>query len=251
MRMPIHISIVGKGGTGKTTLAALLIRWLVEQGKCPILAIDADPNSNLSESLGMEVNGYIADILSRVRTASPSPAIPKQRVVEYQLHEVLSEGDCVDLLAMGGPEGPGCYCAANEMLRDFIERLRSSYAYLVMDNEAGMEHLSRRVAQDVDIMLVTSDATVKGVRSAGRLARLAKSLELKVGKIYLVLNRASEEQAHMLSSEVEKTGLELIGVIPEDELVAKYDIEGKPLFELPSDSPAYVAVCKIAERLLL
>lgn len=245
----MHISIAGKGGTGKTTLATLLIKWLVDNSKGPILAIDADPNSNLNGALGVEVKGYIADILSRVRTATPSPNIPRLRMVEYQLHEVLTEGDHVDLLAMGGPEGPGCYCAANQMLRDFIEQLRTSYAYLVMDNEAGMEHLSRRVAQDVDILFITSDPTVKGVRSAGRIAALARSLELNVSRIYLVLNRADEEKAKALSDEIEKTRLELAGIIPEDKLIIKYDIEGRPLMELPSNSPAYKAVCEIAQRI--
>ncbi|MFA4028665.1 MAG: hypothetical protein GDYSWBUE_000690 [Candidatus Fervidibacterota bacterium] len=246
----MHISIAGKGGTGKTTFAALLIKWLAENGKGPILAIDADPNSNLNEALGMEVNAYIADILSRVRTAAPSPNMPKLRMIEYQLHEVITEGDKVDLLAMGGPEGPGCYCAANQMLRDFIERLRPSYAYLVMDNEAGMEHLSRRVAQDVDILFIMSDPTVKGIRSSGRIAALAKSLELSVRRVYLVLNRAGEDAVEALSDEIEKTRLELAGVIPEDELIIKYDIEGRPLVELPHDSLAYKAVREIAQRVI-
>lgn len=249
--MPKHISIAGKGGTGKTTIAALLIRWLSEHGKAPILAIDADPNANLNEALGVQVEGYIADIIAHVRTASPSPGMPKHRMVEYQLHDVLTESDHVDLLVMGGPEGPGCYCLANQLLRDFIDQLRDSYAYLVMDNEAGMEHLSRRVAQDVDVMLITSDPTVRGIRSAGRLAKLAKSLELTVRDIYLVLNRATDEQLESLKPEVEATGLSLIGLVPSDDLITQYDIEGRPLIELPADSPAYKAISAIAERLQL
>lgn len=248
--MPYHISVAGKGGTGKTTLAALIIRHLKETGGTPILAVDADANSNLNEALGLEAGDTIADLLAQTKEHGAVPAgMTKDTFIEYRLNQALAESKGVDLLVMGGPEGPGCYCYPNDLLRKYVERLSGSYRYLVMDNEAGLEHLSRRIAQDVDLLLVTSDATARGVRSAGRVHDLVKSLKTGVRRMYLVISRARDGEVEALRGEIGKTGLELAGVVPMDPAVAEFDLRGRPLYELPDDSAAVRAVRGIAEKL--
>jgi CO dehydrogenase maturation factor len=249
--MPFHLAVAGKGGTGKTTLAALTVRYLIEHKRTPVLAVDADANSNLDEALGLELAGTIADLLGEIKDTRNLPAgMSKDMYIEYRLNTVLCEGKHVDLLVMGGPEGPGCYCFPNDILKRYVNRLAASYRYLVMDNEAGLEHLSRRVAQDVDVLLVTSDATARGVRSAGRVKALVDALETGVGRMYLVLTRAGRAEARALEDEIAATGLELAGVIPADALVTEYDLKGRPLFDLPADSAAVLAVQELLDRVL-
>ncbi|MEW6524365.1 MAG: AAA family ATPase [Bacillota bacterium] len=249
--MPFHIAVAGKGGTGKTTLAALTIRHLAERGLGPVLAVDADANSNLNEALGLEVGGTIADLLAGIKDSRSIPAgMTKDMYIEYRLNTVMAEGKHVDLLVMGGPEGPGCYCFPNDILKRYVQRLAANYRYLVMDNEAGLEHLSRRIAQDVDILLVTSDATARGVRSAGRVRALVDSLQTGVGRMYLVLTRAGATEVDRLRGEIDATGLELAGTIPLDPLVAEHDLEGKPLFDLPPGSLAVGAVQQLLNRVI-
>lgn len=249
--MPLHIAVAGKGGTGKTTLASLIIRHLVEGGKGPVLAVDADPNSNLNEAMGLEVTGTVADLLAGMKDGHSVPSgMTKDVYIEYRLNAALTEGEHVDLLVMGGPEGAGCYCFPNDVLKRYVQRLSANYRYLVMDNEAGLEHLSRRIAQEVDVLLVTSDATARGVRSAGRVKALVESLATRVGRMYLVLTRASEEDARQLGREIAQTGLELAGIIPPDPLVSQYDLEGRPLFGLPAASAAVRAVEQLCHRVL-
>lgn len=250
--MTKHISVAGKGGTGKTTLAALIIRYLRECGKTPILAVDADPNANLNEVLGLQVTQTIATILAETKGIDTVPTgMTKDRFVEYRLSGALVESRDVDMLVMGGPEGPGCYCYPNELLRNHMDKLSSNYRYLVMDNEAGLEHLSRRVAQDVDVLFVTSDPTVRGIRSAERITNLARSLSVATKEIYLVLTMAREGDEEALKEEIGRAGLELAGSIPFDENVARFDLEGRPVYDLPADSPAWVAVRELADRIKL
>jgi len=245
-----HISVAGKGGTGKTTLSALLIRYLQEKAGGAVLAVDADPNANLHEALGLSVDSTVADILVGAKTSSQVPSgMDRPSFIEYELHTALVESRGLDLLVMGGPEGPGCYCFPNEMLKHHVDKLKANYSYLVMDNEAGLEHLSRRIAQDVDLLLVTSDPTARGIRSAGRVRELVKNLGLSVKRMALVVTMAEEGMEEILESEVRDTGLELAGFIPRDPLVTDYDLRGRPLVELPEDSPAWKAVMELAEKL--
>ena len=248
--MTFNIAVAGKGGTGKTTLCSLIIRQLVRAGKKPIFAVDADANVNLNEALGMEVEGSIADLLVRINNnLDPLPAgMTKDQFVEFKIHQSLSEGDNVDLLVMGGPEGAGCYCYANNLLRGFVADLSKNYPYLVMDNEAGLEHLSRRTTQNVDVLFITSDCSARGIRSARRVRELVENLKLDIKKMYLVVSRVNKETFDALKPEIEKTGLELIGTLPLDEQVMEYDLLSKPLIDLPDESPVVAAADDILKK---
>lgn len=214
------------------------------------MAVDADANANLNEALGLEIEGTIADILMRImNNIEPLPAgMTKDQFIEYKIHQSLSEGDNFDLLVMGGPEGAGCYCYANNLLRGFVAELSKNYPYMIMDNEAGLEHLSRRTTQDIDVLFITSDSSARGIRSAGRARELVENLKLDIKQLYLVVSRVNEGTIGSLDEEIKKTGLELIGTIPADEQVMQYDLLGKPLVDLPDDSLAVAAVNDILKK---
>lgn len=248
-----QIAIAGKGGVGKTTVAALLLRYLKERkpGKA-ILAVDADPNANLNEALGMEVENTISTILEETKKPNAIPTgMTKETFIEYKLANALVESKEIDLLVMGNPQGSGCYCYPNDLLRKHLEKLRANYDYVAVDNEAGLEHLSRRIISDVDIMLVISDASARGIRSAGRVHDIVKGVNLDVDEVYLVITKVTGEGIDDLMPEVEKTGLKLLGTVPLDPLVAEYDLKGKPIVELPADSPAVKAVEALLDKLNL
>ncbi|MGI6684706.1 MAG: AAA family ATPase [Bacillota bacterium] len=247
--MSKHIAVVGKGGTGKTTFSALAIRYLVEKDRGSILAVDADPNANLNEALGMEVTTTISQLIEQTKDPKALPVgMSKETFIEYRLQQSLVETQKVDLLVMGGPQGPGCYCYPNDLLRKYMERLEQGYNYLVIDNEAGMEHISRRTIQDVDQLFLISDASVRGIRTAGRLYELAKSLKIKVREMHLVVTKGTLAIMEELKPAISETGLKMIGWVPYDETVINFDAAGKPLFELPGDAPAVQAVYYILER---
>lgn len=248
--MAFQIAVAGKGGTGKTTLAALSISQMIKTGKKPILAVDADANANLGEALGIKVTDTIAEMMARINNnLEPLPAgMTKDQYVAYRVHQSLAEGDDVDLLVMGGPEGPGCYCYANNLLRGFLGELSKNYPYVVMDNEAGLEHLSRRTCQNIDLLFITSDPTARGIRSAGRIRELVLSLSLNVKKMFLVVTRVENNTIEALQQEIELTGLELTGTIPLDQQVVDYDLHGKPLVELPDESPAVLTVKRMLKE---
>ncbi len=238
--MTKRIAIAGKGGTGKTTLAALLVRFLMNEKKgADILTVDADANANLNEALGLEVEETVSSILEDTKAPKAVPAgMTKDVFVEYRLSRAMVEEDAFDLLVMGNPEGPGCYCYPNDLLKKYLETLSKNYDYMVIDNEAGLEHLSRRLLPMVDLLLVTSDATARGIRSAGRVRDIVEKVKMDVTKMGLVISRSRDGEAQALDQEIKNSGLELIGEIGHDSLVADYDLNGRPLLSLPDDSRA-------------
>ena len=248
------IAVAGKGGTGKTTVAALLIQHLIEHTSGSILAIDADPSTNLHLVLGVPLEETIGDIreetLQEVHRGGLG-GISKHDHLEMRINQALVETKGFDLLAMGRPEGPGCYCAANHMLRLCIDRLAKSYDYVVIDNEAGLEHLSRRTTRDVDLLLIVSDATMRGLIAASRIVDLIRELETHASHIRLILNRVSVDGdgrptlPPQLEALIRENGLELTGLIPEDSIVANYDALGKPLIDLPLQTPIRRAMNEI------
>ena len=249
--MTTTIAIAGKGGTGKTTIAAFLIELLADRGS--VLAIDADPSSNLHMVLGLPLEETVGSVREEMLTAvsrgSFGVGLSKQDWFDLRISEALVESDRVDLLAMGRPEGPGCYCAANNILRVCIDRLAESYDYVVIDNEAGMEHISRRTTRDVDILVVVSDPTVRGVAAASRIVDLVGELKTKVGRVGLVINRFNGKLPAPVEEAVRKLNVELLGVVPEDEGILECDATGKPLVSLPPESPARQAVEAVARKL--
>lgn len=231
--MAYVIATAGKGGTGKTTIAALLISYLTKNKKGSVLAVDADPNSNLNQALGVELKGTVIDILDKMaakKDAGLPSGMTKEQFIEYEIQAALTEAEGFDLLAMGRPEGPGCYCYANNVLRGIINKLSAAYDYVVIDNEAGMEHLSRRIAGKIDTLFVISDFSRVGVRSAKRISVLAGEMELKVGSEYLIVNMAAGDIGK-LKDEIEKSGLRLAGTIPFDERIEECSLADKPVMD--------------------
>ncbi len=249
--MTKRIAIAGKGGTGKTTLAALLTRYLVEEKKdSSILAVDADANANLNEALGLEVTQTIGTILEDTKDPKAVPTgMTKDIFIEYRLAQAMVEEDAYDLVVMGNPQGPGCYCYPNDLLKNYLEKLSKNYDYVVIDNEAGLEHLSRRLLPSVDLLLVTSDSTARGIRSAARVKEIVNNVQIAVSKMGLIIGRSQEGVADQLQDEIKKSGLELFGEVPNDPLVAEYDLKGQPLLKLPDDSEAVKATKKIFDSL--
>ncbi len=253
------IALAGKGGTGKTTIAAMIVRYLLAETTGSILAIDADPATNLPLVLGMPYEQTVGDIredmLNLVQTSgamagSMPGGMSKQDYLDYQVQMALEEGDRVDLLVMGRPEGPGCYCAANQMLRVIVDRIGKQYDYMVIDNEAGMEHLSRRTTRDVDVLLLVTDPTRRGLVTARNMREMVPKLEIGVGQTYLIVNRLRGELPPPLAQEIEASELELVGTVPEDTAMAEFEFSGRPLVELPVETAVYQAVSAIAKRIL-
>ena len=246
------IAVAGKGGTGKTMVSALLIKHLIDDNRGSVLAVDADPSTNLDLTLGTTTEETVGDIREetsqQVSSGTFMPGISKPEYLELRIYHALVEEKGFDLLAMGRPEGPGCYCAANNMLRASIDRLSKSYDYVVIDNEAGLEHLSRRTTQNVDLLLIVSDPTIRGLATAERVAHLIEELKTQVGHIRLIVNRVvpneegEPELAPQLETFIADKQLKLAGLIPVDPLVAEYDAAGRPLVELPEETPARRAV---------
>jgi CO dehydrogenase maturation factor len=236
------IAVAGKGGTGKTTIAALIVDYLTKKKDGSVLAIDADPSTNLNLALGVPLWDTVGDVREETATAvggsREMAGMSKWDYLDFRINESIVEETDFDLLAMGRPEGPGCYCAANNILRESVDRLSDSYDYMVIDNEAGLEHLSRRTTRDVDVLLIISDPTLRGIVAAGRVAELIDELKTNVGAAYLIVNRVSGDQLpSALLEAIEEQHLKLVGLIPADATVNELDAVGEPLVKLPEDAP--------------
>lgn len=252
--MAFVIAFAGKGGTGKTSLAGLTIRYLVNRRKGPVLAVDADSNACLNEALGVGVHATIGglreDSLQAVRGGGDRPGgMSMEQLFDYQVQQSIIEAKSFDLMVMGRPEGPGCYCAANNIIRKYTDLLSEKYPYVVIDNEAGMEHLSRRTTHSVDLLIIVSDPTVKGIMTAKRINELVGELHLEVGKRVLIINRVIGYEGEELKNKAEGLGLQVAGLVPQDEMVFNFDLEGKPIIELPEDAASAAAVYGILESL--
>ena len=245
--MSFTIAVSGKGGTGKTTLAGMIIRFLLDKGKGPILAVDADSNSNLNEVLGVKIRSTIGEARETMKKDVPV-GMTKDIWFEYKVQEALTEARGFDLIAMGRPEGPGCYCAANTLARKCLDLLTGNYQFIVIDNEAGMEHFSRLTTRDVDLLFILSDSSRRGILTASRIRDLTHELDLHIVREVLVVNRVQGELDSDISEEIRRQNLTLAGIIPADEEVYQYDLEGKPTFQLPAGSKAVQAARGIFEE---
>lgn len=243
--MSFTFAVAGKGGTGKTTIAALVIKYLIEHRRKIVLAVDADPNANLNEKLGVIVEKTIGSLRENLLKESDNipSGMTKTEYLEYQIRTALTEGNGFDLLVMGRQEGPGCYCYINNLLRTFIDNLAQKYDFVVLDNEAGMEHLSRRTTRDVDVLTIIADPTRQGIFTADRINKLTQEMELHIKKTVLVLNKVTDNiNIKKLVSESEFNSFE---TIPYDSILEKFGTEGTNLLILPRDAVSYLAISKI------
>ncbi len=261
--MTVTIALAGKGGVGKTTIAAMVIKYLVQHKPAPILAIDADPSSNLNMVLGLDLEWTVGDIredmLVQVKNSlvaggaamgSLPGGITKHDYLDHKIRSSLAEGEAFDLIAMGRSEGTGCYCAVNHNLRQVIDSISKNYRYIVIDNEAGMEHLSRRTTRDVQHLLVVSDPTQRGIVAAERIAAFRNELDIRIERAYLIINRLQATLPSALKTEIDKLDIPLLGTVPSDDELSKFEFSGKPLVELGDGSPVYMAVATMMEQIL-
>jgi len=250
--LSFSIAVAGKGGTGKTTLATLVIRYLKRKGMTPILAIDADPNANLGESLGIEVVHTIGSIVATFNEEKISlpPGMTKEAYLEFRLNETLTESQGLDLVTMGRGQGAECYCYPNAVLRKFTETLVKNYPYMVMDNEAGLEHLSRKTTDNIDVLLLVSNHSIKGLRAVARVKELVAEVKLNVGRQLVVVTSVPGSLDPVFIEEAAKLGIEPATVIPYDDTIQKYDFERRTLLDLPDDSRAVTAVAKLMSDVL-
>jgi CO dehydrogenase maturation factor len=246
--MSYIIGFTGKGGTGKSTIASLVIRYIAKKKNVPVLAIDADPNASLSEMLGVAADetvvGVIDDISANIDKLPTG--VTKERLIESRVQQSLGEGEGLDLLTMGRPEGPGCYCYPNSLLREVIGRLEKAYGFIVIDNEAGMEHLSRRTDRRLDYLFIMSDPTVHSVRSAKKILDLANGLKISRGTNHLIINR-TKRGISALDDEVKKLGVDKVDYLKESDELSDISAKGIPLDKLGDDVELVKSVYKICE----
>ena len=252
------IAVSGKGGVGKTTLCGLLIQYLCESGKRPVLAVDADANANLNEVLGVEPEVTLGELREEIERAGIDPryqipsGMTKQAYLEMRLSDAIAEEDDYDLMVMGRTQGQGCYCFVNGLVQTQVQKLQSHYPYIVVDNEAGMEHISRGILPMMEVAILVSDCSRRGVQAVGRIAELIKECDMHRDTVGLIINRAPGGKLNDgIKEEIEKQGLHLLGVVPQDETVYEYDCEGKPTAGLPEDNPVKMALREIVDKLVL
>ena len=262
--MTTTIALAGKGGVGKTTIAGMVIKYLVQSQPGAVLAIDADPSSNLNMVLGLELDWTVGDIregmLEQVKESlvqggaamgTMPGGVSKHDYLDMQIRSSLAEGERFDLIAMGRSEGPGCYCAVNHNLREVVDSISRNYAYVVIDNEAGMEHLSRRTTRDVQHMLVVSDPTQRGIVAAERIAGFRNDLDISIDNAYLIINRLNGEMPAELQKRIDGMDIPLLGTVPSSVELSEFEFSGKPLVGLGDDSPVYQAVSRMMEQILV
>jgi len=261
--MTITIAIAGKGGVGKTTISGMVVKYLVQNKTGPILAIDADPSSNLNMVLGLQLEWTVGDIredmLTQVKSSltaggAAMGALPggitKRDYLNYQIRSSLAEGEAFDLIAMGRSEGPGCYCAVNYNLREVIDSISKNYRYVVVDCEAGMEHLSRRTTRDVGHLLIVSDPTQRGIVAAQRIASFRNEMDIHIEQAYLIINRLAGPIPPPLAAEISKLDIPLLGTVPTNEELSTLEFSGTPLVDLGDNSPVFQAVVGMMEKIL-
>lgn len=249
--MTTTIVVAGKGGTGKTSISALLVQTLSKKGV--VLAVDADPATNLNQALGVEagstVGGIREEMTRDIQSGTLSPGISKPDYLEGKIRAALVESRGFDLLAIGRPEGPGCYCAANNMLRMSIDKLGRGYRYVVIDSEAGMEHISRQTTREVDLLVIVSDPTQRGIRTAAAIKGLVGEMRTRVGQVALVVNRCPDGLPPQIARAAEGLGFESPLIIGQDPHLAGLEIAGRPTTQLPADSPLRLGVAELVARL--
>jgi CO dehydrogenase maturation factor len=261
--MTTTIALAGKGGVGKTTTAAMVIKYLVQSQPGAILAFDADPSSNLNMVLGLDLEWTVGEIreglLTQVKESltaggaamgALSGGMSKRDYLDYEIRSSLSEGDRFDLIAMGRSEGPGCYCAVNHNLREVVDSITKNYRYVVIDNEAGMEHLARRTTRDVQHLLIVTDPTQRGLVAAERIAGFRDELDIHIENSYLVLNRMTGEMPDALQARIDQMDVPLLGVIPSDQKLMEFEFSGRPLVALGDESPVYQSVAEMMRKIL-
>ncbi len=261
--MTTTIALAGKGGVGKTTIAAMVIKYLIKSQTGSILAIDADPSSNLNMVLGLDLEWTVGDIRENLLTEVQSSltatgaamgtvrgGMTKRDYLDYEVRSSLAEGSRFDLIAMGRSEGAGCYCAVNHNLREVVDGISKSYRYVVIDNEAGMEHLSRRTTRDVDLLLVVTDPTQRGIVAAERIAGFRHDLDIQIGAAGLIVNRLRGELPEPLRARIAEIDLEFFGAVPADERLMEFEFDGRPLVELGDELPVYQAVAEIMGKVI-
>ena len=250
------IAVAGKGGVGKTTTCGMMIDYLSKQNKGPILVVDADANSNLNEVLGVEIETTLGEIREEMAQAELKGTVPKNMTkadyAEMKFGEALIEEDDFDMLVMGRTQGKGCYCYVNGVLKSQVDKYAKNYRTVVIDNEAGLEHISRGTLPHVDTMLLISDCSRRGIQAVARLADMIRDLDLKPANLQFIVNRAPNGELNPgVLEEIQKHDLPLLGVLPQDELVYQFDCDGKPSSQVPDDSPVKVALHEIMRKLNL
>jgi len=253
MRKGKVIAVAGKGGTGKTAIAALLIRELLnaqENEDVCILAVDADADSNLPDALGISYDKTVGDIREcLLEEKQRDVTLDIRSQFEGKIAGIIAEEEHYDLLVMGRPEGPGCYCSVNHLIRMIIDTLTKNYDYTIIDCEAGLEHLSRRTTRDVDVMLVVLDTTLKSMKTALRLKEIAKEIDVDVKKLITIANKIPNGADKMIVEAAKKYNLEIEEIIPFDPLIPEYDAKGIPIVDLPDDAPSVTIVRRIVEKI--